>query len=72
MKDKKLAKEWVEDRQTYPLKAIQWEALEWMIAEEEKNTKKFKEVERGFLKNLLRDLKESHSHIESSRVFFSR
>lgn len=72
MKDRKKAKEWLTERQTSPLRVIQQEVLQWMIAEEEKDTKKFNEVERGFLKNLLRDLKESDSHIESSRSFFAR
>ena len=67
-----MARNWMIKCQTYPLRIIQIEVLEWMIAEEAKDTKKFEKEERDFLKNLLRDLKETDSHIESSRVFFAR
>ena len=72
MKDRKMASEWLIERQTYSLRTIQQEVIEWIIAEEDKDTRKFGRDERSFLKNLLRDLKESDSHIESSRVFLAR
>jgi len=72
MKNREMAIKWIAKNQTYPLKIIQKDVLEWMIAEEGKDTRKYEKEERDFLKNLLRDLTESDSHIESSRVFFAR
>jgi hypothetical protein len=50
---------------------IQHEALEWIIAEEAKDTKKFEKQERDYLINLLRELEEERSYIESNQHFFA-
>ena len=69
LRDKKKATEWMIKHQSYPLWEIQQEVLEWMIAQEERDTKTFELEERTFLKNLLLEIKDGRSYIESTRTF---
>jgi hypothetical protein len=70
--DRERARKWATKSQTYTLRHIQHEALEWMIAEEAKDTKTFDLEERTSLKSLLRELQNSQSHLESNKTFFAK
>jgi hypothetical protein len=72
LSDRVAAKKWAVERRTYTLRYIQCEALEWMIAEEEKDPKTYGLEERTALKNLLHELDSVNLHLESRASLFAK
>jgi hypothetical protein len=66
------AKQWAKGARMLDLHLIQRSALEWMIAEEEKDPKTYDEVERTALKVLHREMAWSNSALHSKKWFLSK